>query len=175
MPRIELETLVKAERQVVFDLSRSIDLHKISTQHTNEEAIAGKTSGLIELNETVTWRAKHFGVYQTLTSKITEFNSPDIFVDEMVEGAFKRFRHEHKFVKGKSEGETILLDVFDYESPFGVFGKLADRLFLKSYMTDLLTKRNQTIKEFAETGDWKSVLVRKENTTYNSSHEKRWE
>jgi ligand-binding SRPBCC domain-containing protein len=174
MPRIELTTLVKADQQIVFDLSRSIDLHKISTQQTDEEAIAGKTSGLIELNETVTWHAKHFGVYQTLTSKITVFNSPDMFVDEMVEGAFKRFRHEHKFVKGQLEGETILLDVFDYESPFGVFGKLADKLFLKRYMTDLLTKRNQTIKEFAETGGWKSLLDEKENTNPNTSHEKRY-
>ncbi|MFT7154098.1 MAG: ligand-binding SRPBCC domain-containing protein [Alteromonas macleodii] len=161
MPRIELETLVKADRKIVFDLSRSIDLHKISTQHTDEEAIAGKTSGLIDLNETVTWRAKHFAVYQTLTSKITEFNSPDIFVDEMVEGAFKRFRHEHKFLKGKSEGETILVDIFDYESPFGLFGKIADKLFLETYMTNILTKRNQTIKDFAETGDWKSLLDNK--------------
>jgi ligand-binding SRPBCC domain-containing protein len=71
-------------------------LHKISTKHTNEEAIAGKTSGLIELNESVTWKAKHFGFYQLLTSKITEFENPDYFVDEMV-GAFKWFKHKHSF------------------------------------------------------------------------------
>lgn len=62
-----------APPEVVFDLARSIDLHKLSTAHTGEEAIAGKTSGLIELGETVTWRARHFGVMQTLTSKVTGF------------------------------------------------------------------------------------------------------
>lgn len=77
MPKIEFKTKIYADKIVVFDLSRSIDLHKISTRHTNEEAIFGKTSGLIELNESVTWRAKHFGFYQTLTSKITEMKSPD--------------------------------------------------------------------------------------------------
>ncbi|WP_345742944.1 hypothetical protein [Algibacter lectus] len=71
MPKIKLQTKIKATRNIVFDLSRSIDLHKISTEHTNEEAIAGKTSGLIGIDESVTWRAKHFGVYQNLTSKIT--------------------------------------------------------------------------------------------------------
>ncbi len=116
----------------------------------------------------MTWRAKHFGVYQTLTSKITEFQSPDIFVDEMVDGAFKGFRHEHKFLKGKSETETVLVDVFEYESPFGVFGRIADKLFLEKYMTDLLVKRNQTIKDFAETDSWKSLLTeKKENTKAN--------
>ena len=88
MPLIKLHTEIKANKEIVFDLSRSIDLHKISTEHSNETAIAGRTSGLIELHETVTWRAKHFGVYQTLTSKITTFNRPNLFTDEMVKGAF---------------------------------------------------------------------------------------
>ena len=99
MPKIELHTFINADKKIVFDLSRSIDLHKISTKHTNEEAIAGVTSGLIGLNETVTWKAKHFGIYQLLTSKITEFESPNYFTDEMENGAFKWFRHQHIFVQ----------------------------------------------------------------------------
>lgn len=55
MPVITLDTYIQASREVVFDLSRDIDLHQISTRHTNEKAIAGKTSGLIGLGETVTW------------------------------------------------------------------------------------------------------------------------
>jgi len=156
MPKITLKTHIKAAPQIVFDLSRSIDLHKISTQHTHEEAVAGRTSGLIELHETVTWRAKHFGIYQLLTSKITSFDRPNLFVDEMEKGAFKWFRHEHLFTK--TDDGTVMTDVFEYESPFGILGKLADRLFLKKYMTDLLTKRNETVKEFAETDKWKKVV-----------------
>ena len=148
MPEIILNTIIKANREIVFDLSRSIDLHKISTKHTHEEAMAGRLSGLIELGESVTWRAKHFGIYQQLTSEITDFKFPERFTDEMVSGAFKSFKHEHLFVE--RNGETVMTDIFDYTSPFGVFGKLADRLFLKNYMRNLLVKRNQTIKEFAE-------------------------
>ncbi|MFT6500869.1 MAG: ligand-binding SRPBCC domain-containing protein [Crocinitomicaceae bacterium] len=156
MPRIELQTTIKAEIQIVFDLSRSIDLHKISTEHTNETAIAGKTSGLIGLGESVTWRAKHFGIYQKLSSKITEFKSPVYFTDEMVRGAFKEFKHEHHFED--RNGKTIMTDYFDYVSPLGPIGKIADKIFLKKYMTKLLKKRNQTIKEFAESEKWKIVL-----------------
>tara|TARA_B100000508_G_scaffold140085_1_gene139968 strand:+ start:59855 stop:60331 length:477 start_codon:yes stop_codon:yes gene_type:complete len=156
MPEIELKTEIKASIDVVFDLSRSIDLHKISTQHTNETAIDGKTSGLIGDGEFVTWRAKHFGVYQKLTSKITEYNRPTLFVDEMVKGAFKSFRHEHHFEQ-RSEG-TLMTDYFDYVSPYGWLGKLADMLFLKKYMTNLLKKRNEVIKSFAESGRYKEVI-----------------
>lgn len=156
MPRIELKTKIKAEKEIVFDLSRSIDLHKISTEHTNEKAVDGKTSGLISEGEWVTWRAKHFGVYQNMTSKITEFYRPDFFADEMVKGAFKSFRHEHHFKE--FNGGTLMTDYFDYKSPFGFLGNLADKLFLKKYMKDLLEKRNQTIKEFAESKRWKEVI-----------------
>lgn len=156
MPRIELQTEIKADKQIVFDLSRSIDLHKISTQHTNEKAISGKTSGLIELNESVTWRAKHFGIYQQLTSKITEFEKPNYFVDEMISGAFKRFKHEHHF-KDLNNG-TVMIDIFDYTSPLGFLGKIADKLFLAKYMTNFLIQRNQIIKEFAESDRWREAL-----------------
>ena len=156
MPRIELKTEIKADKNMVFDLARSIDLHKISTTQTNEIAIAGKTSGLIGLNESVTWKAKHFGIYQYLTSKITEFDRPNYFVDEMVSGAFSEFKHEHHFTE--LNGRTLMTDYFEYKSPLGILGKLVDKIVLKKYMTDLLTQRNRIIKEFAESDKWRHVL-----------------
>jgi ligand-binding SRPBCC domain-containing protein len=157
MPIIEVLTIIQADKQIVFDLSRSIDLHKISTKHTHEEAVAGRLSGLIELNETVTWKARHFGIYQYLTSRITAFERPDYFVDEMEKGIFKRFRHQHIF-KNYEKG-TMMIDIFDYESPLGVLGNCADSLFLKAYMRMLLRMRNSTIKDFAETDKWKGILI----------------
>lgn len=156
MPRIKIQTEIKADRKVVFDLSRSIDLHKISTEQTNEQAIAGKTSGLIGMNESVTWRAKHFGIYQNLTSKVTEYERPNYFSDEMVKGAFKEFKHEHHFAE--LNGGTLMTDIFDYKSPFGILGKLADKLFLETYMTELLNERNRVVKEFAESEKWKELI-----------------
>ena len=156
MPRIELRTEIKAKKAIVFDLSRSIDLHKISTEHTKEEAIAGVASGLIGMDQSVTWRAKHFGIYQNLTSKITAFDRPNYFTDEMVNGAFKEFKHEHHFTD--LNGKTLMTDFFDYKSPFGIFGKLADYIFLENYMTELLKERNRIIKQFAESGNWKNLF-----------------
>ncbi|TRZ40754.1 SRPBCC family protein, partial [Robertkochia marina] len=124
MPIIELTTYIKSERKIVFDLARSIDLHKISTEHTKEEAIAGKTKGLINLNEWVTWKAKHFGITQKLTSKITEFSSPHYFTDEMVEGAFKSFKHQHIF-ENKEDG-VLMIDKFEFQAPMGFLGQLAN-------------------------------------------------
>lgn len=146
--KIELLTKINAPIEKCFDLSRSIDLHIESTKQTGEQAIAGKTNGLIGLNETVTWRAKHFGIWQTLTSKITKYDYPNYFVDEMVEGTFKRIRHEHHFTWVNDH--TLMKDVFVFKSPLGILGRLANFLFLTKYMTKLLEERNRVIKAVAE-------------------------
>ena len=154
MPLIEIKTLIDADIQTCFDLSRNIDFHKESLKHSNEKAIAGKTSGLIGLNEWVTWEAKHFGIKQQLTSKITAFDSPNYFADEMVSGAFKSFKHEHVFQTSFDNkfnvDYTLMIDRFYFESPFGLLGKLANTVFLKRYMTNLLKTRNFHLKKRAE-------------------------
>jgi ligand-binding SRPBCC domain-containing protein len=156
MPKIELITEIYSTLETCFDLSRSIDLHKISTAHTNEQAIEGRTNGLINLNETVTWQATHFGIRQKLTSKITAFDRPNYFTDEQIQGIFKSIIHEHKFEKVADK--VIMKDIFEFHSPFGLVGKLFNRLVLTNYLKKLLLDRNQIIKAFAETEKWKEVL-----------------
>ncbi|MFN8295375.1 MAG: SRPBCC family protein [Chitinophagales bacterium] len=156
MPTIRLITEINAPIEICFDLSRSIDLHKYSMEHTKEEAIAGRKTGLIEDGEFVTWQAKHFGITQYLTSKISNFNRPYIFRDEQTKGIFDYFRHDHIFEY--KEDKTIMTDVFEYLAPFGFLGRIADRWFLEKYMTNLLLQRNKVIKEFAESDKWKEVL-----------------
>ncbi|HTM97818.1 MAG TPA: SRPBCC family protein [Pedobacter sp.] len=157
MPKIELITEINSTIELCFDLARSIDLHKISTSKTNEQAISGTTSGLIGLNEFVTWQATHFGIRQELTSKITAFERPYYFVDEQVKGAFKSIYHEHKFEH--VPGKVIMRDIFKFESPYGVFGQLFNKLVLTNYLKKLLTDRNRIIKEFAETDKWRSLII----------------
>lgn len=156
MPSIVLKTSIHAPIERCFDLARSIDLHKESTAHTNEQAIAGKTEGLITEGEFVTWRAKHFGIYQTLTTRITEFTPHTSFTDEMSQGAFKYIKHLHLFEL--NDGGTIMTDVFNFSSPCGISGRIVDKLILSSYLEKLLIKRNQTIKLYAETDLWKTVI-----------------
>ena len=148
MPTIRLETHISAPIHIVFDLARSIDLHKITTAHTNEDAVAGKTSGLIGPGESVTWKARHFGMSHLLTSEITAYERPDTFTDEMIKGPFKSMSHKHSF--WQQDDVTIMNDVFEYESPFGILGRLADGFLLEGYMEDLLRKRTEMIKEYAE-------------------------
>ncbi|AJY74022.1 SRPBCC family protein [Paenibacillus beijingensis] len=148
MPVIETSMIIQAPPRLCFDLARSIDVHMQSASQTREKAIAGRTAGLIELGETVTWEAVHFGVKQRLTVKITAMEPPWRFTDEMIRGAFRRFTHTHEFIP-QADG-TLMIDRFDYDSPLGLLGRLADILFLTRYMEQFLVKRNTVIKEIAE-------------------------
>ncbi|MXS71814.1 cell division protein [Flavobacteriaceae bacterium W22] len=148
MSKIHLKTIIKADIETVFDLARDIGLHQKSASQTNETAVAGKTSGLIEEGESVTWRAKHLGFYQTHTSKIIEMQKPHQFTDIMLEGAFKSFKHQHVFKTNANK--TIMIDILEFESPFGVIGKIFNFIFLKNYLKNFLLKRSQLIKSIAE-------------------------
>lgn len=148
MTTINLTTKIKAPKQLVFDASRNIDIHQQSASKSNEVAIAGVTSGLINLNETVTWRGKHFGFYLKHKSRITAMTFYHYFVDEMEEGKFKFFKNEHFF---EEENDiTIMTDKMQYETPFSIFGKLFDVLFLKRHLTNFLLERNKVLKEVSE-------------------------
>ncbi|WP_264535143.1 SRPBCC family protein [Flavobacterium sp. N1736] len=153
MTIINLTTKIKAPQKKVFDASRNIDIHQQSTSKTNEKAIAGVTSGLINLNETVTFRGKHFGFYLTHKSRITAMNFNDYFVDEMESGKFKYFKHEHFFEE--QNGVTIMKDKLQYETPFGILGELFDILFLEKHLINFLLERNKTLKEVSEKRDLK--------------------
>ena len=156
MPTIILTTEIQGDIETCFDLSRSIDFHKLSTSKTNEKAISGCTSGLINLDEQVTWQATHFGIRQKLTSKITAYTRPFHFRDEQLKGAFKFIVHDHYFEQ--QNGKVIMKDSFSFQSPLGIIGKLFDKLVLTKYMAKFLVERNNLIKEFVETEKWESLL-----------------
>lgn len=152
MSRIELSVRVLAPRERVFDLARSVAAHVASTPGTDERPLdenGGKTSGLMELGDQVTWRARHLGVVQELTSKIVTYDRPAHFRDSMVRGAFAGFDHDHYF-DDDGAGGTLLHDVFVFRSPLGPLGRLADIVFLDRYMRRLLEERARVLKKLAE-------------------------
>lgn len=148
MPVIKIETTIKAPVEKCFDLSRDIDVHMDSMGLTKERAVAGVTHGMVGLSDTVTWEGTHLGVRQRLTSKITLFDRPNMFIDEMQRGAFRHWHHTHKFVP--DDHGTLMTDIVDYASPFGILGRMVDAIYLENYVRQFLIRRNEHIKQVAE-------------------------
>jgi ligand-binding SRPBCC domain-containing protein len=157
MPTIHLTTFIAAPADVVFDLSRHIGLHKESMSRYREEAVAGTRFGLLNKDETVTWKARHLFKKRIIRVKVTDMEKGNKFVDEQVMGDFRMTKHEHHFKP--CENGTLLIDLFHYESPYGMFGRWLNSLYLTKYLRRLLEQRNKTIKEYAESGRWKKLLA----------------
>ena len=157
MPTLEVITPISAPAEICFKLALSVDLHTISTRKTQEQIVAGVTSGLLKLGDSVTFRARHFGIWQLLTSKIVELKAPFYFCDEMQQGAFKWMRHEHHFQYNGTT--TVMRDVFAFESPLGLLGKIFDALVLKKYMRRFLVERCEVVKRYAETKAGEELLT----------------
>jgi ligand-binding SRPBCC domain-containing protein len=160
MTHLTETTLIHAPLPRVFDLARSIEVHLLGNVHSGEQAVAergSRTSGLMTLGERVTWRARHFGVRQRLTSQITRFDPPHAFQDTMLAGAFACMQHDHFFL-ALPNGATQMRDEFGFAAPIPLLGLVAERLVLDHYMRNLLRERNAIIKQVAESDAWSNFL-----------------
>lgn len=160
MVTIRETTLIRAPLERCFDLSRSIEVHLLGNIHFRESAVAigGRTAGLIELGERVTWRAKHFWFWHELTSEITRYQRPTYFQDVMVRGIFRCMRHDHHF-RTVGNGGTEMRDVFVFAAPAYLLGRIAEFLFLRRYMRKLLRERNRVIRRVAESEEWRRYIA----------------
>ena len=156
MPTIHLTSFVSAPQDIVFDLHRNIGLHKVSMEHFKEEVVGGIRSGLINKDETVTWKGRHLFKTRFFTSKITEMKPFETFTDKMIKGDFKFFEHQH-FFKPVDNG-TIVIDIINYKTPYGWVGTLVNKFYLNSYLEKLIDHRNKVIKQYAETDKWRALL-----------------
>ena len=159
MVSLEQCTQISAPIRRCFDLSRSIEVHLLGTEKSGEQAVAGVVTGLIGPNEFVRWRARHLGIRQHFTSKITAFDPPNYFQDTMIEGAFKFMQHDH-FFRALSETNTEMKDRLTFAAPLPVLGPIAERVFLKRYMDRFLGTRNEVLKQVAESDRWPDFLPR---------------
>lgn len=148
MPQIVLETVINAPAEKCFDLMRDVRLHTKTVARTHESAVAGVTEGKIGLGQTVTFEGTHFGMRQRLTVKVVEFEPLRLFVDEMTEGTFRSFKHIHEF--SPAEGGTLMRDTVIWTSPFGILGRIVDKLILERHLNELVTSRNAMLKQIAE-------------------------
>ena len=156
MSFIQLTTFVAAPQERVFDLSRSVDLHKHSMSKYEEKIMKGTMTGLMNLQDEVTWKAKHLWKERVLRVRVTELRRPAYFKDEQVDGDFLSMKHEHHFKQ--IENGTLMIDILDFESPYGGIGRVFNSIYLTRYMQKLIEQRNQVIKEYAESAKWQNIL-----------------
>jgi ligand-binding SRPBCC domain-containing protein len=138
----EVTTRLASPAERVFDLSLDVEVHTGSMARSGERAVAGVTSGRLGLGDTVTWSARHFGLPWRMTSRITEWDRPRLFVDEQVSGPFRHWRHLHQFAPTPGGG-TSMRDVVEFSAPLGPLGAVTTHILLRRYLRHLIEVRNR--------------------------------
>lgn len=156
MPAIHLTTFIAAPVERVFDLSRNLAVYKFLFNSRKELLSSGAGANLLLKGDTLSIAVKHAGKLRTMTTKLTQLQKPVSFTEEQVKGDLKYFKHEHHF-KPVDNG-TIVIDLVEYGEPQDVVGKLLSKFYLKNYLEELVRKRNEVIKSYAETERWRAVL-----------------
>lgn len=148
MPQIVVETEINADIEICFDLARDIVFYAQSLKNKSEIPVDGKTSGLVEKGDSITWEVNYLGLLQHLTLEVSELKKPKLFVDERTDGSFKSYRHDHIFKE--HDGKTIMVDILHFTSKYGIVGKILDSLILKRHIKRILITRNEILKQKAE-------------------------
>ena len=149
MYTLRVTTRIAAPPGRCFDLARDVDAHARSAVHTGERVVAGRTSGLLELGDSITFEGRHLGVRQRLTAVVTAFDPPRHFRDTMTAGAFRSMVHDHHF-EGTPDGGTVMTDVLRFVAPVGPLGWVAERLLVGPHLRRFLVARGRALQTMAE-------------------------
>src|SRR5579872_5494473 len=143
---IGLATDIDAPVDVCFDLCLNVDVQLSLDPGMRTDG--GVRGGPLALGDSVTWRARHFGIPWRMTSRIITVDRPRCFADQIQRGPFAHWRHVHTFEDIGSG--TRMHDAVDYDAPLGPIGRLFDAALLERYLTRLLNSRNRRFKILAE-------------------------
>jgi ligand-binding SRPBCC domain-containing protein len=148
MGQIAIWTDIRAPIERCFDLARDVEVHCATSSFTHERVMPpGRTAGLLELNDTVTFEGRHFGVRLKMTARIVEMTRPFHFVDELIDGPFVSFRHDHQFMV--RDGVTHMIDALHWKGLLGPVGRLVDALVLERHMAWYIRTKQRALQELA--------------------------
>ncbi len=156
MPTITLFTRIKAPLEQVFDLSRSLDFHLDRLSDPGEKISAGQSTGLLELDSTVTWVGSPFKFRQELQTKVTALQDGSHWTEERISGPFSQMKQTHSFSSEKAA--TVITNKFSYKTSRGPIAWFVENAFLTALLRRHLADRNRILKEVAESEDWQRYL-----------------
>jgi len=106
---------------------------------------------VMKVGTLIDYTIKVIGIKIHWRTLISSFNPPHDFVDEQLRGPYKYWHHKHEFVSCGEE--TIIRDNVTYALPFGVFGRLAHKVFVFRQLCKIFDYRARIIKSIFENND----------------------
>lgn len=120
--------------------SRPENLNEITPKDMKFEIISDVAGVKMYPGITIDYKVSPFPLMKMKwRTEITEIREGEYFIDEQRIGPYKLWRHQHHFVQ---EGEEVVMtDTLEYALPFGIFGRLANSLFVSRRIEEIFNYR----------------------------------
>lgn len=119
------------------------------TINSNPEHIKSMYPGTI-----ITYKVSPiWGIQLDWMTEITQVEHEKYFIDEQRFGPYKFWHHQHHFKA--IEGGTEMTDILTYGLPMGIFGRIANRIFVADKLQQIFEFRKQKVMELF--GDYPST------------------
>jgi ligand-binding SRPBCC domain-containing protein len=83
------------------------------------------------------------GIPLNWVSEITQIDEPHFFIDNQIQGPYKVWHHEHHF--RAIERGVEMTDILNYSLGYGILGKIAHTLFIKSKVKQIFKYRREIL------------------------------
>ena len=94
-------------------------------------------------------RPKGFPIEIKWDSVICEFEENRIFADCQIKGPFEHWVHRHEF-DALDDHRTRVTDTIEFGAPLGLFGRMAESLFIGSRLQRIFEHRKKIVKRGVE-------------------------
>ncbi len=86
-----------------------------------------------------------FNIPLDWTTEITHVEAPFFFIDDQRSGPFKTWHHQHHF--REIEGGVEMTDIVTYAAPFGILGRIAEKLIVDKKVKGIFDFRYKLLEE----------------------------
>ncbi|MBX7232172.1 MAG: hypothetical protein K1X29_08825 [Bdellovibrionales bacterium] len=139
MSHLEISAVLSGSRTEVFDLLRSPNLlPELLKDHIEVEIVRGAEE--LKKGSEYEFLMTRFGLTQPVRIRVEDFIQGNRLTYKQVEGLFSNWTHTMKF-EDHGDKQTLVIDYVDYDMPFGLVGHLADDLFIRKNMKNILETR----------------------------------
>jgi len=135
--------LPKEPEEVFAFFADAVNLEKMTPPELRF-AITTPPPGGLGAGSLIDYRLRLFGFPFRWRTLISLWDPPSCFVDEQLQGPYRRWVHRHEFIA--HDGGTLMRDRVTYELPGGVFG-LPARPLVRRQLCHIFDYREAVIRE----------------------------
>jgi len=149
MAVFESDTTLNATPEQVFEfLIQPSHLRQISPPDMGLKFLDAPPR--LNLGDTFQFMVQTLGQVQKIKHRITVFDAPTLFVEELIEGPLPKWIHSHSFVPVNDE-QTLVRDSIEFEPPGGLLGLLLTESRIHDHLEDGFHHRHQQLQKLFAT------------------------